>query len=183
MSTDPSVKLIPLTCARCDAPLRVGERDRSVICEHCGTQLLVERQGDVVRTEIVEEYLRRTRELVNEVRALRAERRLKTLDRRWQRRRLRAQQPPQPPTGPQALAVLTLFAITMLIMLGAWPVALILIAILVPVSLNRARKLSERARRVFRKRRRMLVAALQKEVETSGAGWPTSADQMRSGTA
>ena len=161
------MNVIPLTCAQCDAPIRVNEVQTSVICEHCETQLLIDVRPDGVRAEIVDEILRRTESLAQELKALRAERKLKNLDRRWHRRRRRFREREQKPQG-DPLAGVVIFG--MLGGIGALLSRMWLLGIMALVLTGaiafvvvRQRALDEKTRKAYRRRRRKLVFQMREK--------------------
>jgi hypothetical protein len=54
------VKLTPVSCNNCGAPLEVADSTRFVTCAHCNSCLRVERTGNAVFTEMLEELEART---------------------------------------------------------------------------------------------------------------------------
>ena len=78
-----SVRLLPLSCERCSAPLRVPEGVGRVTCASCGTPLAVERSGGVAFTRELEELRAETAQIAGDVRRLKVESELATLDREW----------------------------------------------------------------------------------------------------
>ena len=160
------MRLIPLTCAQCDAPIRVKEGQRSVVCEHCETQLLIQKSAESIHTEIVEEILRRTNRLAQEVKALKAERNLKSLDRGWRRRRTRlARRSPDDQANPMITIIfLSLAGCIYLLMSEFWLLGIMTMVLgaSIAFAVTRRRMGIERARQAYRKRRRRLVAKVRK---------------------
>ena len=167
------MRLIPLTCAQCDAPIRVEEGQKSVICEHCETQLLIEKRAEGIHTEIVEEILRRTENLAKELKALKAERNLKSLDKRWRHRRRRlAQRSDDDHKIPTASMVLmSLVGSIYLLMSGFWLLGIMALVLGTGIAftVGRRRKGLERARQSYRRRRRRLVAQVRKTSDASSS--------------
>ncbi|PQO27184.1 zinc ribbon domain-containing protein [Blastopirellula marina] len=77
------MKLIPLNCRQCGAPLSVPEEVRHVTCLHCGTQLAVVREGAAAYTEILEQLERRTSKIEQQFVDLRLQRQLDALEKDW----------------------------------------------------------------------------------------------------
>lgn len=49
------MKLIPIKCKRCAAPIRIPERIRYATCQHCGTRLQIDSDGDCPRVLILDD--------------------------------------------------------------------------------------------------------------------------------
>ncbi len=81
------MKLIPLNCRQCGAPLSVPEDVRHVTCLHCGTQLAVVREGAAAYTEILQQLDRRTSVVEEKVDHLDQRQQLIELEQRWARQR------------------------------------------------------------------------------------------------
>ncbi|RCS53016.1 hypothetical protein DTL42_09390 [Bremerella cremea] len=81
------MKLIPLNCRQCGAPLSVPEDVRHVTCLHCGTQLAVVREGAAAYTEILQQLDRRTSVVEEKVGHLDQRQQLFELDQEWARQR------------------------------------------------------------------------------------------------
>ncbi len=77
------MKLIPLNCRQCGAPLSVPEDVRHVTCLHCGTQLAVVREGAAAYTEILEQLERRTTDVEARLDALQRQHLVNQLDQDW----------------------------------------------------------------------------------------------------
>ncbi|RCS53017.1 hypothetical protein DTL42_09395 [Bremerella cremea] len=77
------MKLIPLNCRQCGAPLSVPEDVRHVTCLHCGTQLAVVREGAAAYTEILEQLERRTTNVEVRLDALQRQHLVNQLDQDW----------------------------------------------------------------------------------------------------
>ncbi|PQO27182.1 zinc ribbon domain-containing protein [Blastopirellula marina] len=77
------MKLIPLNCRQCGAPLSVPEEVRHVTCLHCGTQLAVVREGAAAYTEILEQLERRTTNVEARLDALQRQHLVNQLDQDW----------------------------------------------------------------------------------------------------
>ena len=78
------MKLTPVTCEKCGAPLKVREDARFVTCAHCETQLRVERTEGTVSTVVLEKQVEAIADQVDE---LRAEAEVARLDREWEQER------------------------------------------------------------------------------------------------
>lgn len=77
------MKLIPLNCRQCGAPLSVPEEVRHVTCLHCGTQLAVVREGAAAYTEILQQLERRTTDVEARLDALQRQHLVNQLDQDW----------------------------------------------------------------------------------------------------
>lgn len=55
-----TVKIVPLSCNHCGAPLSVPESTRFVTCGHCHSQLAIHHDGAAVFTEVLGEIAART---------------------------------------------------------------------------------------------------------------------------
>lgn len=84
-----SLKLIPLNCRQCGAPLSVPEDVRHVTCLHCGTQLAVVHVGAAAYTEILKQLNRRTTEVEARVDSLQRQQLVNQLDQAWYKDRER----------------------------------------------------------------------------------------------
>jgi hypothetical protein len=85
MSSD--VQVLSLTCNHCGAPLDVPEAMRFVTCEHCGSRLEVHRTGSAAYTQVLEQIDQRTRNIEQDIEALRLQQELEQLDRDWATKR------------------------------------------------------------------------------------------------
>jgi hypothetical protein len=85
MSND--VQVISLTCNHCGAPLDVPEETRFATCAHCGSRLEIHRTGSAAYTQVLDQIDRRTRNIEQEIEALRLQQELEQLDRDWERQR------------------------------------------------------------------------------------------------
>ena len=89
MSADPNVRVEPLRCNGCGAPLSVPESANFVTCQHCRAQLAARRNESAAYTEVLEEFTKQTAELRGQVRKLTLQNELEALDREWERQRER----------------------------------------------------------------------------------------------
>lgn len=76
-------RLYALNCNRCGGTVEIGPDARYTTCGFCGTQLRVQRSGSAMFTVEMNELKTRTRHLEADVSALRDDRQLEALDRRW----------------------------------------------------------------------------------------------------
>ncbi|QDT55640.1 hypothetical protein Pan44_36860 [Caulifigura coniformis] len=81
------MKLVPLNCNACGAPLRVAESARFATCSHCHAQLAIHHEGGAVFTEVLARIAARTESIESEIQALRAELDLERLDKSWEKNR------------------------------------------------------------------------------------------------
>lgn len=79
------MKLIPLNCRQCGAPLKVPEDVKHVTCLHCGTQLAVVHEGGAAYTEKIAELDQRTSEIEQRVDQLYLNQQLAELDQAWEK--------------------------------------------------------------------------------------------------
>ena len=81
------MKLEQLTCNACGAPLEVPESANFVTCNHCSTQLAVNRTESVTCTEALDRLAGSTEELTDRLDDLVAQNAIEALDREWQQER------------------------------------------------------------------------------------------------
>ncbi len=81
------MKTIALNCNECGAPLDVPESARFVTCSFCESRLSVEQTGNTYSTVLLEKLTATTEGLADEVRRLRAQTELASLDREWEQTR------------------------------------------------------------------------------------------------
>jgi len=160
------MKLVPITCAQCDAPLRINEGTSFVVCDHCETQLHVQKSQEGLQTEIMEEILHRTDALAKEVNALKAERRVKSLDRRWRSRRRYLLKKNEAETQANPAAVfggLTIFGAVAAMSSDHWTlgIMLLVIAAVLAAAFIRDKRGIEKARESYRRRRRKLIGSMK----------------------
>ena len=79
------MKLIPLNCRQCGAPLKVPEDVKHVTCMHCGTQLGVVHEGGAAYTERLDELDQRTSEIEDRVDQIDLQQKVAQLDQQWER--------------------------------------------------------------------------------------------------
>lgn len=77
------MKLIPLTCNHCGAPLEVPRKARFATCEYCSSRLAVHHEGSAWTTEVVESIEKNTRDIAEDVDAIRLQNDIERLDREW----------------------------------------------------------------------------------------------------
>ncbi|MEP3482748.1 MAG: hypothetical protein ABJZ55_26120 [Fuerstiella sp.] len=77
-----------LICNSCGAPLDVPTSANFVSCNHCGTQLSINRSKGVTFTEQLARIEETTEALTDQLRELNSHQRLEALERDWQSRRM-----------------------------------------------------------------------------------------------
>jgi len=77
------VKLLSLNCNHCGAPLEAPKSAKYLTCQYCNARLQVQHTGSAVYTEVIESIDERTRQIAEDVRAIRASEELEQLDREW----------------------------------------------------------------------------------------------------
>lgn len=77
-----------LICNSCAAPLDVPTSANYVSCNHCGTQLSINRNNDVTFTEQLARIEETTEALTDQLKELNNHQRLEAMERDWQSRRL-----------------------------------------------------------------------------------------------
>ncbi len=77
------MKLIPLNCRNCAAPLQVPGDLKHVTCMHCGTQLTVVHEGGAAYTEKLDALAERTDHMEGQLTELHRQQKLAALDREW----------------------------------------------------------------------------------------------------
>lgn len=75
-----------LICNSCSAPLQVPTSANFVMCNHCGTQLSINRNDDVSYTEHLDRIQESTEKLSSQLEELNSRQRLEAMDREWQTR-------------------------------------------------------------------------------------------------
>ena len=83
----PATKVAAVSCNRCGGTLDVTARTNYTTCGYCGTRLRVERSASSIATVELDELRSRTDDLERNVTALRDDRRVEQLDRKWEARR------------------------------------------------------------------------------------------------
>lgn len=78
------MKLEKLACNSCGAPLEVPESANYVTCNHCSTQLAVNRSESVTFTEAMDLLVEKTEEIGEQLSDLSLHNQLAALDRSWQ---------------------------------------------------------------------------------------------------
>lgn len=87
-STDPKPSTVTaVSCNRCGGTLEIPERTHFTTCGYCGTQLRVERSATTLATIELDELRNRTDDLERDLSALRSDRLVEQLDRKWEARR------------------------------------------------------------------------------------------------
>jgi LSD1 subclass zinc finger protein len=82
-----SSNVTSVTCNHCGAPLEAPSGARYVTCAHCGSRLEIHRTDSSVYTEVLEVLDQRTREMAEDLDAIRRQNELEQLDREWSMRR------------------------------------------------------------------------------------------------
>lgn len=77
-----------LICNSCAAPLDVPTSANYISCNHCGTQLSINRNNDISFTEQLARIEETTEALTDQLKELNSHQRLEALERDWQSRRL-----------------------------------------------------------------------------------------------
>lgn len=85
------MRMIALTCDHCGAPLEVPRKAEHVTCAYCETRLKVQQGGGAFFTEKIDSIDDRTRQIAEDVSAIRANQEMAELDREWADERLRYQ--------------------------------------------------------------------------------------------
>jgi len=77
------VKLLSLNCNECGAPLEAPKQAKYLTCDYCEARLQVQHTGSAAYTKVIESIDDRTRQIAEDVKALRAFEQLERLDREW----------------------------------------------------------------------------------------------------
>ena len=83
------MKVIPLNCNHCGAPLEVSAKARFVTCGFCEKQLAIEHTGTGYSTALIEDIKDTTDKLVRDVEEIKSNVELERLDAGWHRTRQR----------------------------------------------------------------------------------------------
>ena len=78
------MKAISVLCNHCGAPLEIAEGVRFATCSHCGTHLKLQRKGGAAFTEVLEDIDARTRQIAEDVNALKVYEEVERIDREWE---------------------------------------------------------------------------------------------------
>jgi hypothetical protein len=81
------MKLVSVCCNHCGAPLEVPAKTRFLTCTYCSARLEVQRSGGAAYTEVLESIDERTQQIADDVRALKVQQELESLDRDWETER------------------------------------------------------------------------------------------------
>jgi len=76
-------RLMTVSCNKCGGPLEVGENTRYVTCRYCSSRLEVHGGDGSVYTEVLEAIESKTKEIAENVEALKLQHRLEQIDREW----------------------------------------------------------------------------------------------------
>lgn len=85
------MRLIALSCNHCGAPLEVPKSANFLTCTYCETRLKVHHEGGAAFTESLESIDQRTRDIAEDVEAIRAHQEMEQLDRDWMMDRVKYQ--------------------------------------------------------------------------------------------
>jgi hypothetical protein len=85
MSNPPQV--ISVSCNHCGAPLDLPPGTHYATCQHCGAKLQVHMSGGAAYTELLESIDTRTKQIAEDVEAIRKQGEIERLDREWARHR------------------------------------------------------------------------------------------------
>ncbi len=85
------MRLIALNCDQCGAPLEVPKSANYVTCSYCEAQLSVQQEGGAIFTQKVDDIDARTRQIAEDVQAIRAHNEIEQLDRDWMTQRVQYQ--------------------------------------------------------------------------------------------
>lgn len=77
------VKLTPVSCNHCGAPLDVPAKVRFVTCTYCESRLEIHREGSAAFSEVLEAVEANTREIADDVEVIRLNSEIEQLDREW----------------------------------------------------------------------------------------------------
>ena len=83
-----SMKVIPLNCNHCSAPLEVAAKAKFVTCGFCKTRLSIQQTGSTYSTEVLEDLKEATEQIARDVEAIKHSATIERLDRQWERDRM-----------------------------------------------------------------------------------------------
>ena len=82
------MKVIPLNCNHCGAPLEVAAKAKFVTCGFCNTRLSIQQTGSTYSTEVLEDLKETTEQIARDVEAIKHSTAIEQLDRQWERDRM-----------------------------------------------------------------------------------------------
>jgi hypothetical protein len=77
------VKLLSVSCQHCGGPLEVPARVTQITCQFCGARLQVQRSGNAVFTETLDQLAQQTGRIADNTEYIRLQNELERLDREW----------------------------------------------------------------------------------------------------
>ena len=81
------MNLVAVQCNQCGASLRISETTSFVTCEHCRTQLAVQRTDTATFTEAIKALDQKTTQVAADLEVVRLEKQIEMLDREWESKR------------------------------------------------------------------------------------------------
>ena len=77
------MNLVAVQCNQCGASLRISETTNFVTCEHCHSQLAVQRMETATFTEAIKAIDQKTTQIAADLEIMRLQSRIEMLDREW----------------------------------------------------------------------------------------------------
>ena len=81
------MKVIPLTCNHCGAPLEVAAKARFVTCGFCNARLTIQHTGSSYSTEVLEDIQETTQRIAEDIKQIKSNTAIERLDQQWERTR------------------------------------------------------------------------------------------------
>ncbi|MCC9598965.1 hypothetical protein LOC67_00225 [Stieleria sp. JC731] len=81
------MKVIPLNCNHCGAPLEVAAKARFVTCSFCNARLSIQQTGSSYSTEVLDDIRETTQQIARDVQQLKSNSAIEQLDHKWERQR------------------------------------------------------------------------------------------------
>ncbi|OYP36365.1 hypothetical protein [Rhodopirellula sp. MGV] len=81
------MKVIPLNCNHCGAPLEVDAKARFVTCSFCNARLTIRHTGSSYSTEVLDDIRETTQRIARDVEQIKSSNAIERLDQQWQNER------------------------------------------------------------------------------------------------
>ncbi|MCD0461922.1 hypothetical protein [Roseiconus lacunae] len=81
------MKVIPLNCNHCGAPLEVAANARFVTCGFCDARLSIQHIGNSYSTEVLEDLRATTDQIARDIKEIKSSTAIERLDKQWEHQR------------------------------------------------------------------------------------------------